>query len=233
MASAKSRLADMYHSAEHFLEDMPIAKAIGGVISNPTPQEFGAQIANLGSSASDTLQEATKDPINAVLNFAPMGIITPIAKEGKIFYRHSHNQGGSNDVPWQMFADKEDNIMGYGKHRFTATNTKGNIISAQDLIPDIKKFIDTRPDIIDDLQATSEQISKEANPKNIVDTAELWDNQDLVQEIYDNVLEPKGIDAVETNDGLIVFNPKLIKKERDMIDKEDFLEIKAEDYLDQ
>lgn len=73
----------MYHSAEHFLADMPIAKAIGGVISNQTPQEVGAQISNLGSSASDTLQDATKDPMNAVLNFAPMGMGTIIGKSAK------------------------------------------------------------------------------------------------------------------------------------------------------
>lgn len=83
MASIKSRLQKYYEQAKAGLGDMPIAKAIGGVIANPTPQEFGAQVYNLGSSASDTLQDATKDPMGAALNFTPMGMGTIIGKSAK------------------------------------------------------------------------------------------------------------------------------------------------------
>lgn len=225
MASVKSRLADMYHSAEHFLEDMPIAKAIGNVISNPTPQEVGAQVYNLGSAISESAREATKDPVSAALNYSAIGMgIT--GKIPKKFYRHSQSATGAKDVPWQMFSNDESKIMGgYGSHRFTTTNTEGNVVYAEDIKKDIKELFSDRPDIIESYQyATPDDLANSANPKNIVDSAELWDAPDLVQEIWDNILEPKGITAVETRDGIIVFDPAYIKKERGIMDAEEFLD---------
>ena len=69
-------LVDAYHSAENFLGDMPIAKAIGGVIANPTPQEVGAQAVNLGKDISKGIQQFTDtamtDPAAAGSLVSPM-----------------------------------------------------------------------------------------------------------------------------------------------------------------
>lgn len=83
MASAKHPLSDAYNSAMDFLADMPISKAIAGVIQNPTPQEIGAQVANMGKSISQNLQEATKDPVETALNYGPAGMGTIIGKGAK------------------------------------------------------------------------------------------------------------------------------------------------------
>jgi hypothetical protein len=66
-----------------FIANAPIVKSASAFLDNPTPQEFGAQVANLGSAISDSAQEATKDPMSAVLNFSPMAMGTIIGKGAK------------------------------------------------------------------------------------------------------------------------------------------------------
>lgn len=73
-------LVDTYHTAENFLADMPIAKAIGGVIANPTPQEVGAQVAGLGKAISESAQKATENPVEAAITYTPVGTINRIPK---------------------------------------------------------------------------------------------------------------------------------------------------------
>lgn len=49
------------------------------------------------------------------------------------------------------------------------------------------------------------------NPADIVNSAEAWDNGELVQWIHEQILEPNNIYAVITNNGAIVFDKDLIK----------------------
>lgn len=51
-------------------------------------------------------------------------------------------------------------------------------------------------------------LARDAAPNNIVNSAGLWDNPSLVKEVYDSVLQPRGITAVRTPDGLVIFDPK-------------------------
>lgn len=57
------------------------------------------------------------------------------------------------------------------------------------------------------------------NPENIVDSANAFDDEPMVAWLYNEILEPLGIEAVLTDDGAIVFNEELIRKEA--ITKED------------
>lgn len=56
------------------LQNTPIAKAMGNVMANPTPQEVGSQAVNMSSAFSKAMGEATQDPMTAALNFTPMGV---------------------------------------------------------------------------------------------------------------------------------------------------------------
>jgi len=49
------------------------------------------------------------------------------------------------------------------------------------------------------------------SPNDIINSADGWDNGDIVSLIWDKVLEPNGWNAVETPDGAIVFDPDMIK----------------------
>ena len=62
---------------------------------------------------------------------------------------------------------------------------------------------------------SGEDIATLANPADIVESAGLWDDWDLVQWIWDLVLEPRGIVAVETEDGCLVFDEALIQRAED------------------
>lgn len=58
-----------------------------------------------------------------------------------------------------------------------------------------------------EMNTTAAALARDANPPRIVDSAGLWDNPSLVETIWGQVLEPRGITAVRTNDGLLIFDP--------------------------
>ena len=111
-------LVDAYHSAENFLGDMPIAKAIGGVIANPTPQEVGAQAVNLGKDISKGIQQFTD---TAMTDPAAAGsLVSPMA--GMIAY---------HGTPHKIVGGFKKSAIGSGEgrqafgHGFYATEEKG------------------------------------------------------------------------------------------------------------
>ena len=55
-------------------------------------------------------------------------------------------------------------------------------------------------------------LARDANPKNIINGAGLWDNPRLVEEVWNKVLEPRGVTAIRTSDGLLIFDPKHARK---------------------
>jgi hypothetical protein len=59
----------------------------------------------------------------------------------------------------------------------------------------------------EDYNTTAAALARLANPKNIVDSAGMWDDPQLVREVYENVIQPREITSVRTNDGLLVFDP--------------------------
>lgn len=71
----KSRVQLAYEA----LGNMPIAKAIGGAITNPTPQGVGESIYNLGRDVSSNLESSFgsgSTPEEMAINFSPIGAMT-------------------------------------------------------------------------------------------------------------------------------------------------------------
>ena len=91
------KLKEVYKSAEDFLADMPIGKAIANVISNPTPQEIGAQVANLGNDISKSLSKATENPVEAALNYSPMGAMIAYHGSPYKFSKFQMNKIGTGE----------------------------------------------------------------------------------------------------------------------------------------
>ena len=91
------KLKEAYKSAEDFLADMPIGKAIANVISNPTPQEIGAQVANLGSDISKSLSKTTENPVEAALNYSPMGAMVAFHGSPYKFDKFQMNKIGTGE----------------------------------------------------------------------------------------------------------------------------------------
>lgn len=133
------------------------------------------------------------------------------AGKGRQYYRSYHNPTGSGEVPWMLFTANQDEVeSGYGAYRFVASDAEGKVVDASDLEDDIREAF-VNAGVPEDWQRDIEDLISETNPGHIVDSAGVWDSPDLVQLIWDKVLEPKGIQAVRTDDGLVVFDPELVK----------------------
>jgi len=247
MASAKSRLADMYHSAEHFLADMPIAKAVGSVISNPTPQEVGAQISNLGSSASDTLQEATKDPMSAALNFAPMGMGTvgyhgTTAKIGEGFKFNPTSEsknlseiwGNTSEIPVKrtgvFFSKSKKFASEFGPNvgKFDL-NVKNTAKIDEDIVFQFSNSIDPfGPDR--DLFLGVRQMARDIADKKDVNVWKLFDDETGAK--FKDFLESKGYDSASLKESTPSKLGGQIKGSTIVVFDPNKIHIKAEDYLD-
>ena len=137
-------------------------------------------------------------------------------KEGKKmdYVRYSKDPSGmgkdSTNICY-MFVEEsdEDSVRHYGQYRFV-TN-EADAVDSETLESEIEKLFKKNPDILEEYQATAEELAADASPDDIVDSAGLWDNPDLVQMIWDEILEPGGVFKVKTPNGMLVFDPALIK----------------------
>jgi hypothetical protein len=155
-----------------------------------------------GMTAQDVLAQESK------------GLVPPkyYGNNDNTYYRRSKSESGSNDVPWQMFAKNKDDIdNAYSGNLFLADNRVGKVVNSDSIIDAINDALSKNYEILDTYQANASDLAQEASPSRIVDSAGLWDSPDITQYIYDEVLAPLGIQAVETPDGLIVFDPDLVK----------------------
>jgi hypothetical protein len=63
-------------------------------------------------------------------------------------------------------------------------------------------------------QATMDDIARILSPSDIVNSAQFWDNPELVEALWDDILEPLGHRSVLTPDGMISFDPSGVKPYR-------------------
>ena len=124
------------------------------------------------------------------------------------YYRATHTPSPSNDVPWMLFVCELDGICNgnYGSYYHQVNNESGNIVDIEDLIPQIRDILIERG--YDELEA--KMIADESNPDDIVNSAGFWDNVDLVNMLYDELLSDSDIDGIETYDGMIILNESIV-----------------------
>jgi hypothetical protein len=135
------------------------------------------------------------------------------AKEQGFDYARASKQSDSpinKGVGYAMFVKSsdpfgvaEDLSRSYGKGKFVAN--ANDSIDVKDIQKDIIKSMRGRG-FNREYSATGAQFARESNPSDIVNSAQIWDNQDIANAIYEDVLQPRGIKSVKTNDGLIVFD---------------------------
>lgn len=137
------------------------------------------------------------------------------------YVRYSQDPSGQakdSKAGYQMFVEKgdEDSAKHYGKYQLI-TDGEG-AINSETLEIDIAEAFKNNPEILQEYQTTAEELAADASPEDIIDSAGLWDNPDLVQVIWEEVLKPKGIFKVKTPNGMIVFDPSLIKTKAQLTD---------------
>ena len=121
----------------------------------------------------------------------------------------------SNYTGYAMFADRPDRIYGaYGEDLYTVNhsdlenidNLKENIEKAWNetvengMLPSSLEYLE---------EMDGKEIAESFDPKDIVDSADAWDNQDLTTWAFDYGIFDD-IPGVKTRDGAIVWDPEII-----------------------
>ena len=113
-----------------------------------------------------------------------------------------------NGAGYAMFVkgspDLDDAVSSYGPYGWSTT--ADGAVDVADIQKDIVRSIRARG-LQTDYQTTAAQLAREAAPADIVNSAGMWDAPDLVQAVWDDVLDPRGITKVRTRDGLLLFDP--------------------------
>ncbi len=105
-----------------------------------------------------------------------------------------------------------DKLHGYGKHLWIAAPYKA--IDADHLIPLIQKVLEKEEheDVLKMFHATAHKLATEANPRDIVDSAGLWDAPELVEIVWNEILDKHDYMSVITHDGMIIFDDHNVKR---------------------
>jgi hypothetical protein len=113
--------------------------------------------------------------------------------------------------------DKEHRVLGYGDTRWVYDRSTGTDI--EDLKSEFIEKWDGAMEsggifaesgtLYDDTPA--EKMWESVNPSDIVDSAEFWDDGKLMQWFYENIADPNGVGAINTQDGSIVWDKDLLK----------------------
>lgn len=136
-----------------------------------------------------------------------------------MYYRNYKEESPMSEWGHAMFVDHEGSWVGSIGDGVNYVYDGTDAVDISDLEDAIKAAWDESlengdfdgvADYLNDVDA-NEAFSGFA-PEDIVMSAEAWDNGDMVQWIWSKVLEPKGIFAVITPDGAIVFDESLIKR---------------------
>lgn len=136
---------------------------------------------------------------------------------GAVYFRNTNGGSPTNDVPWAMFSQNADSVSHYGKNKWAFDDSalpKTDVLEAwtKDGQRQIAKALLQDRRLLKEYGVHPKILAKESAPSNIVDSAGLWDNPDIVQSLWENLLEPRGYKAVLTPDGAVVFENELIKR---------------------
>lgn len=227
-----STLAELYRALKGYARDAlpggslnpesaPVAdqaRYIGGMIDPSSAISNDLQnwhkrtqlgLANQLAGKQTPEAEQAYQTIMSMAGMAPLGLT-------KYARRSQQSATPFNDVDYAMFAEAKnglrntlDELRNYGESMWAASDRQATPI--KDIQADLVKAF-RKSGANNEYGTTAAQLAREANPEKIVNSAGVWDNPDLVQRIYDLVVSPKGIRAISTNDGLIVFDRGIAKK---------------------
>ncbi len=184
-----------------------------------------AELQRLGISANDDAATIAEKMASVGQELFQNDIYPVIDENQAIYHRFTNTDTALSRSGYAMFAEEAESVRSYGRNHFGITQEnlrksnsiyagsekfKGLLLSA--LYDNKDEQVISELDVNNDIDRLFEDLLKEANPEDIVNTAGLWDNEDLVEIIYRDVIEKNDIDVVETQDGILVFNDKIISK---------------------
>lgn len=127
-----------------------------------------------------------------------------------------HVRATAKDIPdgdfgYSFYADANsgdllndmEKVGFYGKNRWVSRSD--DAVPVEDLIDDIAASIE-KNGIDEKYGFPAMDLAIEAAPDDIINSGGLWDNDEIVPHIWSDVLEPRGIVAVKTPDGMVRFD---------------------------
>lgn len=138
---------------------------------------------------------------------------------GRTYWRRTKGDVEAGGGGMLMFTNRKEEIQNYGKNLWSTQATDfppGSVIRADSTEFQeaargaIERGIDSRRlQGYDDVPL--EQIVASLDPKHIVGSAGGWDDLDLVNLLYEEVLSPRGWRLVETRDGAIALDSEFVR----------------------
>ena len=116
------------------------------------------------------------------------------------------------DVPRNL-DERSDRVYSVDINKLTDINEIRDLIIKKwndDRADDFSEYRYIMPKALSDIDG--ESIYEEFDPKDIVDSARAYDDEDLNAWLYERVLEPNGIYGVKTSDGAIVYDEDMIDR---------------------
>lgn len=141
-----------------------------------------------------------------------------VSKLEGVCYRAYRNNNCLSSWGHAMFADDKQTICNnYGREFRDPkwfTVEKSELVDIDDLKEAIIAAFENREegelDYWDDLD--SEEFFAMYDPEDIVNSAEAYDNGELLEWLYESVIEPNDIAGIKTWDGAIVFDASIIRR---------------------
>lgn len=140
-------------------------------------------------------------------------------KQKGLSYRFYGKDDPMSRGGYAMFADDpESNGISYGGDKARAFSVdERDLTNISDLREDIirarHETDDNRPWELEDYEGVSdEEFADLFDPASIVDSAGAYDDEDLTGWLWENVIEPKEIAGIKTNDGAIAFQKDIIRR---------------------
>ena len=132
---------------------------------------------------------------------------------GPIYYRFSNSDDPMSDWGTAIFSDTRESVQHYGKNEFTFSGEATSASELEDVIARQWEKDKKAGRLYEssDYDLSGRDVARSFNPRDVVDSAEGYDSNS-VQWLWDRVLEPRNIRAVRTTNGVVVFDPKLIKR---------------------
>jgi hypothetical protein len=192
---------------------------------NDAAREFGQGNWGRGALASAL---AVLSGFGAVTGLPTSRMARNVAKDGSrtLFsgtgpvddYRYVRRTRGNNPdtgAGYMMFLDSKgdidtaiDGLSVYGKNTWLGRPV--NPVAADDISDDVFAAMQKRG-ILEEYQLDRESLGSAIAPRDIVNSAEFWDDPKLVEMAWEDVLDPKGYRSVITPDGMILFDPSGVK----------------------
>jgi len=189
------------------------------------PEQAGALLGPIVAMKAPDLAQSTLRGLVSALKSEPSrrmveGYMGGMGMKPQAVY-HRYTQGGpDNGAGYMMYADDPAKVEnGYGRNHWTVDDAKlppGSVIDADS--PEFQKL--ARRALVRDHETTKQywngqrsfrdlvrDLVGDAAPRDIVNSAGLWDAPDLVDSVYRHGLDPSMLSAVRTPDGLISFDP--------------------------